>query len=508
MRMVGYGRVSTDHEEQRDSLEHQQAFFQDFARARGHTLVRVYSDQGISGKWLKKRDGFLQMLRDAERGEFELVVVKDISRFARNTVDSLESIRRLKALGIECIFVNNSLKVLGESEFIVTIMAAIAQEESANLSKRVKFGKDITSRKGRVPPRIYGYDRLDNFTLRIVPAEAEVVREIFRLYLQGLGCRKIAQALEERGASTKLGASWNSRGVRRVLENPIYCGHYVNHKYTVSDFLSGQIQRLPPDMHYHHDRPEWAIVSPDTFQEAARLMEQRRRQSGSAPPTRYSGRYPLSTLIRCQSCGRAFTRRRVAYPSGRQYVYWHCPIHSEYAGSRCGNGTILPEEGLLDQLRAWLAAQISSPAALAEAVRLRLDARSSRPAEDPAAALRRRLDQLEGQRSGALRRRSALHGGTAPAAAAPGGAGRPPPGGSGPADAGPAPGSGGGDHGAGPPRPLPGGHHQRGAAAADRPHHGERKGGCVHLPRPAGGGASRRPRCFCRQWLRPWTPSF
>ena len=152
MRMVGYGRVSTDHEEQRDSLEHQQAFFQDFARARGHTLVRVYSDQGISGKWLKKRDGFLQMLRDAERGEFELVVVKDISRFARNTVDSLESIRRLKALGIECIFVNNSLKVLGESEFIVTIMAAIAQEESANLSKRVKFGKDITSRKGGCPP--------------------------------------------------------------------------------------------------------------------------------------------------------------------------------------------------------------------------------------------------------------------------------------------------------------------------------------------------------------------
>ena len=121
-------------------------------------------------------------------------------------MDSLESIRRLKALGIECIFVNNSLKVLGESEFIVTIMAAIAQEESANLSKRVKFGKDITSRKGRVPPRIYGYDRLDNFTLRIVPAEAEVVREIFRLYLQGLGCRKIAQALEERGASTKPGA--------------------------------------------------------------------------------------------------------------------------------------------------------------------------------------------------------------------------------------------------------------------------------------------------------------
>lgn len=429
------------------------------------------------------------MLRDAERGEFELVVVKDISRFARNTVDSLESIRRLKALGIECIFVNNSLKVLGESEFIVTIMAAIAQEESANLSKRVKFGKDITSRKGRVPPRIYGYDRLDNFTLRIVPAEAEVVPGDLPPLPPGPGLPEDRPGSGGAGGVHQTGGQLEQpRGAPRPGK-PIYCGHYVNHKYTVSDFLSGQIQRLPPDMHYHHDRPEWAIVSPDTFQEAARLMEQRRRKSGSAPPTRYSGRYPLSTLIRCQSCGRAFTRRRVAYPSGRQYVYWHCPIHSEYAGSRCGNGTILPEEGLLDQLRAWLAAQISSPAALAEAVRLRLDARPSRPAEDPAAALRRRLDQLEGQRARylelyagdllsmeELRRRLRLLGG----------AGRPPPGGSGPADAGPAPGSGGGDHGAGPPRPLPGGHHQRGAAALiDRITVSEKGDVSIYPARPA-----------------------
>ena len=134
------------------------------------------------------------------------MVVKDISRFARNTVDSLESIRRLKALGIECIFVNNSLKVLGESEFIVTIMAAIAQEESANLSKRVKFGKDITSRKGGgCPPASTATTGWTTSPSGSSRRRREVVREIFRLYLQGLGCRKIAQALEERGASTKLG---------------------------------------------------------------------------------------------------------------------------------------------------------------------------------------------------------------------------------------------------------------------------------------------------------------
>ena len=339
----------------------------------------------------------------------------------------LESIRRLKALGIECIFVNNSLKVLGESEFIVTIMAAIAQEESANLSKRVKFGKDITSRKGRVPPRIYGYDRLDNFTLRIVPAEAEVVREIFRLYLQGLGCRKIAQALEERGASTKLGASWNSRGVRRVLENPIYCGHYVNHKYTVSDFLSGQIQRLPPDMHYHHDRPGGPSSPLTPFREAARLMEQRRRKSGSAPPTRYSGRYPLSTLIRCQSCGRPLHPPPGGLPPGGSMSTGTAPSTASMLAAAAATAPSSREEGLLDQLRAWLAAQISSPprwrrryasgwtpALPACGGPCRRSPAPSGPVGGPACPL-----------SGALRRRSALHGGTAPAAAAPGGAGAP-----------------------------------------------------------------------------------
>ena len=171
------------------------------------------------------------------------MVVKDISRFARNTVDSLESIRRLKALGIECIFVNNSLKVLGESEFIVTIMAAIAQEESANLSKRVKFGKDITSRKGGCPPhlrlrpagQLHPPDR---------PGGGGGGAGDLPPLPPGPGLPEDRPGSGGAGASTKLGASWNSRGVRRVLENPIYCGHYVNHKYTVSDFLSGQIQRL------------------------------------------------------------------------------------------------------------------------------------------------------------------------------------------------------------------------------------------------------------------------
>lgn len=273
-RMVGYGRVSTDEDKQLDSLENQIQFFEEFAAARHYELVNVYADEGITGRQLKKRDDFLRMLKDSERDKFDVVVVKDVSRFARNTVDLLTSIRALKSHGIDVIFVNNNQKVLGESEFVITLLGAMAQEESANLSKRVKFGKNINSKKGRVPPRIFGYNRIDNYTLEINETEADTVREIFNLYIDhGLGCRLIAMELSKQGRKTKYGDEWNGRGVRRVLENPIYCGHYINHKYEVKDFLDGSVKPLPEEQHYHHERPEWAIITPERFEEAQKNFE-------------------------------------------------------------------------------------------------------------------------------------------------------------------------------------------------------------------------------------------
>jgi len=172
-------------------------------------------------------------------------------------------------MGIGTIFVTNNMTTLGDSEFILTIFSAMAQEESANLSKRVKFGKEINSKKGRVPPRIFGYDRIDNFTLRINEKEAAIVRDIYDMYVdQGLGTRKIALELERRGETTKFGCDWNSRAVRRILDDPIYSGHYINHKYRVVDFLEGTRGRVPKEEHYHHERPEWAIVTPELFARA------------------------------------------------------------------------------------------------------------------------------------------------------------------------------------------------------------------------------------------------
>ena len=303
MNIAAYCRVSTDKEEQLESLRHQKEFFTEYARRNGHTLARLYADEGISGTSLKKREAFRQLLRDAEKGLFELVVVKDVSRFARNTVDALQSVRRLRSLGIGTVFINGSMSSIGDGEFALTLFSAMAQEESHNLSKRVKFGKRINARKGRVPPRVFGYDKVDNFTLSINDAEARIVRRIFSLYLdRGLGCRSISMELNRSGDRTKLGGEWDARGVRRILTNPLYCGTLVNHKYEIEDFLTGKQVALPEEEHYCHQRPDWAIVTPEIFRRAQEVLAERRKQYGSGEPSRqarYSSRHNFSTLIKC-----------------------------------------------------------------------------------------------------------------------------------------------------------------------------------------------------------------
>ena len=176
MRIAAYCRVSTSSDEQLESLKNQRDFFYEYSEKNGYILTEVYSDEGISGTSLNKRDGFKRLMKDAKEKRFDTLVVKDVSRLARNTVDFLQSIRYLKGIGINTVFLTSNMQTLGESEFIITVFSALAQEESVNLSKRIKFGKRISARKGRVPPLIYGYDRIDNYTLKVNDYEAETVR--------------------------------------------------------------------------------------------------------------------------------------------------------------------------------------------------------------------------------------------------------------------------------------------------------------------------------------------
>ena len=353
MKIAAYCRVSTDKEEQMESLRHQKEFFGEYARRNGHELVRLYADEGISGTSLKKREEFKRLLRDAELGLFQLVVVKDVSRFARNTVDALQSVRRLRALGINTLFINGSMTSIGDGEFALTLFSAMAQEESNNLSKRVKWGKKINAEKGRVPPRVYGYDKVDNFTLAINETEASVVRKIFSLYVdRGLGCRTISMELNRDGDKTKFGNPWDARGIRRILTNPLYSGILVNHKYEIEDFLTGKQVTLPEEERYYHERPEWAIVTPERFRRVQEILASRRKQYDSGEPCRegrYSGRHTFSTLIKCARCGRSFTRKTYTYKNTR--VYWRCVTNDQYTAEKCDNGVILDEKELLEALK-------------------------------------------------------------------------------------------------------------------------------------------------------------
>lgn len=360
MRIAAYCRVSTEKDEQLDSLAHQKEFFEEYAIKNGHKLIRLYADEGISGTSLKKRDEFMRLMRDAKLGLFNMVVVKDVSRLARNTVDFLQSIRTLKGLGVNTLFLTSNMDSLGESEFVLTLFGAMAQEESANLSKRVKFGKKLNAKKGRVPQRIFGYDRIDNFTLSINHKEAKVVREIFRLYLEeGLGCRTISLTLNQMGYKTKFDCDWNPRGVRRVLTNPIYCGHYVNNKYEIKDYLTGKQVHIPQDQHFHHDRPEWAIIPPEMFAKAQRQLDERRTQFDCGEPfkgARYSSKHLFSTLIKCEHCGRSFCQKHYTYVNTR--VYWKCVTNDQYTAEKCDNNIKLEEDELLAEIKKYFASLI------------------------------------------------------------------------------------------------------------------------------------------------------
>ena len=220
MNIAAYCRVSTEKEDQLNSLETQKNFFKEYTDR--SDADKTVCRRRIIGNKIKNRKQFLKMMTDAESGLFDMVVVKDISRFARNTVDLLQNIRKLKSLGIETQFLTANMTSMGNSELLLTVFGALAQEESANTSKRVKFGKKINAEKGRVPNIVFGYDKTigDYFNLTINKAEANVVCRIYRWYLnEGYGAAKIAAMLNARGIKTKRGCEWSQNAVCRILEN-------------------------------------------------------------------------------------------------------------------------------------------------------------------------------------------------------------------------------------------------------------------------------------------------
>lgn len=355
MNIAAYCRVSTDKEDQLNSLEAQKAFFAEYTTRTGDTLVRLYADEGISGTKIKNRKEFLRMMSDAEHGLFDMVVVKDISRFARNTVDLLQNIRKLKALGIETQFLTANMTSMGNSEFVLTIFGALAQEESANTSKRVKFGKKMNAEKGRVPNIVYGYNKTigDYFNLEINQEEAAVIRQIYQWYTkEGYGAAKISNKLNERGLKTKRNCQWSQNAVCRILTNELYTGKIINGKQEVADFLTGRRTDKDETDWMVVERPDLRIIEPETYEKAQQIL-QSRNKAFNIKHERQSNKYLFSTLIKCKECGWSFRRTVRTYKN--TYVRWVCSGHNGRGADSCPNAITVDEEELIQALQEYFA---------------------------------------------------------------------------------------------------------------------------------------------------------
>lgn len=328
LRVAAYCRVSTDKDDQLHSLSAQQAFFETYiAEHPDWESAGVYADE-LSGTSVRRRPQFSEMLRLALTGEIDLIVTKEVSRFARNTVDALQVTRQLKARGVGVVFLNDNIDTRdNDGEFRLTIMASVAQEESRKISERTRWGQRQAMLRGVV----FGNDSLYGYTVRngqlsVNTEQAGVVRLIYRKFLtERKGVRAIARELTEAGVRPPLRpeGAWSSEMVRKVLKNEKYCGDLLQKKYRTVDYLSHRKVRNDgaEEQIFLRDHHE-AVVRREEFDAVQEELARRAGETGE--PRRYSARYWFSGKIRCGNCGRSFAVKRVKRAGGWEYQRFVC----------------------------------------------------------------------------------------------------------------------------------------------------------------------------------------
>ncbi len=344
-KVAAYCRVSTDNEDQANSFESQQRYFRQYIeRNPDWELYEVFADEGISGTNTKKRKEFNRMIACAKNGDFDLIVTKEISRFARNTLDSIFYTRDLKEHGVGVIFMNDNINTLdGDAELRLAIMSSIAQEESRKTSERVKWGQKRQMERGVVFGRsMLGYDVKDG-KMYINQEGAEVVRLIFHKFAEeGKGTHVIARELQEEGIKPMRVKEWQNTVILRVIRNEKYCGDLVQKKTYTPDFLSHEkkVNRGQEEFVIIKDHHE-PIISRELFDKANRMLDEKSlSQEGKS---KHSNRYPFSGKIKCGYCGSSYVARYKTRKNGYRYKSWRCleaarhgSPHADKAGNQVG----------------------------------------------------------------------------------------------------------------------------------------------------------------------------
>lgn len=325
-KVCAYARVSTDSEDQENSFEAQQRAYTKMINNNPEwEFIQVYADKGISGTSLKNRDQFNQMVKDAKAGKIDLIINKSISRFGRNTVDTIKTIRELKAVGVEVFFEKENISTFdGKGELILTIMASLAQEESRSISENVKMGRRWAYQQGKVyiPFKSFlGYKKGEKGEIAIDENQAATVRLIYRLYLvEGMTCYGIAEYLNNRGIRTALDKAWKKTSVEHILKNEKYKGDALLQKGYVENFLDHKVVKNDgalPQCYVENSHP--AIIEKDMWEQVQYEMKRREKIGASYSPSDI-----FSSKLICENCGGFYGRKVWHANSKYESVIYRC----------------------------------------------------------------------------------------------------------------------------------------------------------------------------------------
>jgi DNA invertase Pin-like site-specific DNA recombinase len=411
LRTAAYCRVSTDSDEQELSFEAQVEYYTDkIMRAQGWSLSGIFADEGLTGTSTKKRKEFNRMIRWCEQGKIDQIITKSVSRFARNTLDCLEYVRRLKRMGVGVIFEKEGINTLREvSEFVFTIHSSMAQAESESLSGNVKLGHRMSFKQGKVHfayGSFLGYRKGDDGNPEIVPHEAAVVKDIYGWYLSGRSMSEISAMLTGQGVLTPRGRrEWSPATVKSILTNEKYMGDAILQKTFVEDCLTRRIVKNTGQLPmYYVENSHEPIIDKGTWD---RVQEEVARRS-SLPKAaqkkaitelgKYSGKYALTGLLVCGECGSQY-RRVTWYRKYAKKNVWRCISRLDYGRKYCKGSPAIEEsvlhEAIVKAIKAF--AQNSQP--VIGALKADIASTIGQPDGNSLLSMRSRMQGLEGMLS-------------------------------------------------------------------------------------------------------------
>lgn len=405
LKVTYYARVSTDKYDQLNSLENQITYYEHFIRKCANwTFAPGYVDEGITGTSVAKRDDFKRMIKDAKNKKFNLIITKEISRFARDTLDSIKYTRELLEYGVGVFFEYDHINTFNpDSELRLTIMASIAQEEVRKLSERVKFGFQRSIEKGNVLGNnaIWGYKK-DNCKLVIIEEEAEIIRRIFDMYVnEHIGMRTIGHKLADLGYYNSNGKPFTGNTIKNILTNPKYKGYYCGNKTRVIDYHSKQRVNIEKDdwKLYEDNESVPPIVSVSIWEKAQKIIETRSKKL-SKDKTVYQNRYPFSGKIYCMEHNTTY-RRKVNTSSGikkKKVVTWRCSEFLKYNTKGC-DSPILYDNELREIVGKTILSYVSNINVIDDLMKEYKELQSNMDFKDEIEVKQKKIEMLEKKKS-------------------------------------------------------------------------------------------------------------